>query len=257
MKIFFVTGTSRGIGAALGHALLGSDHVVHAFSRGDNPGLRQTAADKGFALHYHQIDLSDLAAVEALFGDLFDQLNPATTDQICVIHNAGLLEPVRAIGKGSLVADQERLMQVNVLAPMAINEQLLARVQDWPISRQVLHISSGAGKRATHAWSAYCSSKAALDMYAQCLAGEQATESHPVQTMALAPGVVETEMQETLRSKSAEEFHLVERFHRIKEEGTFFTPEFVASHILEVLKDPNFGEPVIQDLRDIVGRNQQ
>ena len=257
MKLFFITGTSRGIGEALAQTLLSPGHLIHCFSRSGNPGLQTAARIAGCTLYDHRIDLSDIAAVEALFKNLFAALSPEAVSEISLIHNAALLEPVLAVGKGSTAAQIERLYRLNVVAPMLINELLLQRTQSWPLTRRILLISSGAAKRATHAWAAYCSSKAAIDMYAACLALEQSAEPHPVAVLALAPGVVETAMQETLRSKSIETFPLLPRFLQIRKEGKAFSPAFVAQHIAALLAQPVFPGPVVQDLRDIVGMDQK
>lgn len=256
MKIFFITGTSRGIGEALAHALLAPDHLIHCFSRGENPSLVAAAKAAGCTLVYHPADLSDLAATEVLFTQLFDALDPAV-EEIHLVHNAALLEPVLAVGKGGSPEAIAQLYRLNVVVPMLINELLLQRVQTWPIPKRILLISSGAAKRATHAWAAYCSSKAAIDMYARCLALEQSTEVHPADVLALAPGVVETAMQEILRTKSEEEFPMVGRFLKIKEEGKAFSPEFVGRHIAEIVTGGPFEGEVVQDLRDRVGQDQK
>ena len=256
MKLFFITGTSRGIGEALAHVLLAPDHEIHCFSRSGNPALEAAARTAGGTLYDHRIDLSDIPAAEALFTTLFDALDPAV-DEISLVHNAALLEPVKAVGKGSTAEEIDKLYQLNVVAPMLINELFLQRVQAWQMPRRILLISSGASKRATHAWAAYCSSKSAIDMYAQCLALEQSAAQHPATVLALAPGVVETAMQETLRSKSAEEFPLLHRFLQIRDEGKAFSPQFVAVQLAALLAKPKFEGPVVQDLRDIVGVDQK
>ena len=54
---------------------------------------------------------------------------------------------------------------------------------------------------------------------------------------AVAPGVVDTEMQALIRSCSAEQFPAVERFVEMKSAESFNTPEFVARHLLAIAFD--------------------
>ena len=53
--------------------------------------------------------------------------------------------------------------------------------------RQVLNISSGAGRKPVSGWAVYGSSKAALDFYTQTLK----LENPELAVRSLAPGVVE------------------------------------------------------------------
>jgi NAD(P)-dependent dehydrogenase (short-subunit alcohol dehydrogenase family) len=62
----------------------------------------------------------------------------------------------------------------------------------------VINVSSGAAHRPLQGWSAYCSAKAGLAMLTAALALE--TAQLGVRVFGLAPGVVDTEMQVTIRA---------------------------------------------------------
>ena len=55
---------------------------------------------------------------------------------------------------------------------------------------------------------------------------------------AVAPGVIDTDMQEIIRNKTPADFPEVAKFLELKASGSFNRPEFVARHILELAFDP-------------------
>jgi NAD(P)-dependent dehydrogenase (short-subunit alcohol dehydrogenase family) len=61
----------------------------------------------------------------------------------------------------------------------------------------VIFVSSGAATNAYSGWSAYSASKAAINSIAQSLALEEPT----ITSLAIRPGVVDTEMQNDIRMK--------------------------------------------------------
>jgi NAD(P)-dependent dehydrogenase (short-subunit alcohol dehydrogenase family) len=65
-------------------------------------------------------------------------------------------------------------------------------------SGTVINITSGAAHRALEGWSAYCCAKAGLAMLTSALALENAPSG--VRVFGLAPGVVDTDMQVTIRA---------------------------------------------------------
>ena len=56
---------------------------------------------------------------------------------------------------------------------------------------------------------------------------------------AVAPGVIDTAMQETIRSKSPAEFPEVAKFNELKRSDSFNTTPFVAQHLLSIAFDPD------------------
>ena len=81
-------------------------------------------------------------------------------------------------------------------------------------------------------WAAYCASKAAVDQLSRVLAAEEA--GHGLRVVALAPGVVDTDMQSAIRATDAYRFPSVERFHALKADEAFNSPAWVADRILEL-----------------------
>ncbi len=57
---------------------------------------------------------------------------------------------------------------------------------------------------------------------------------------SVAPGIVDTAMQELIRSSTPERFPQIERFREFKRKDAFNSPEFVAEHLLRVAFDPDY-----------------
>ncbi|RMG75998.1 MAG: SDR family NAD(P)-dependent oxidoreductase, partial [Bacteroidetes bacterium] len=220
MHYFLITGTSSGIGEALAHALLGPGHTLICLSRRDNPTLRAEARELGVPLYYLRYDLAELGQLDRIVQEMVDRIDPARAASVTLIQNAGVLAPVGLTGQE--YPDLEataRNLNVNLLAPMHVAAALAAHMQNWPLPKRILNISTGAARRPVPGWAAYCSSKAGLDMHSQCLAAEQAGQAHPVRVVSLAPGVVDTEMQAFIRMQEAERFPGVQRFLDLKAQG--------------------------------------
>ena len=143
---YFITGTSRGIGAALAEALLDGDKVLHCYSRNGNPQLQAIANQTEAELHYHELDLADTQATAQHFEGLFNDIELKRTASLTLIHNAGLLLPMGKIGHKPELQALEKGMVVNLIAPMLVTELFVARFQDWELDKKVLNISTGAAR---------------------------------------------------------------------------------------------------------------
>ena len=79
----------------------------------------------------------------------------------------------------------EQTIQVNLLGVQDLTRSLDSIIGGENHTR-ITTISSGAAQRSLHGWSAYCVSKAGLDMWTKCMAEEGENgifllwQSHPV-----------------------------------------------------------------------------
>ncbi|ABM60804.1 SDR family NAD(P)-dependent oxidoreductase [Halorhodospira halophila] len=146
-----------------------------------------------------------------------------------VIHNAGLLDPVGPLKDVDLDA-WRKAMAVNVEAPVFLSQGLLPLME--PGSR-ILHISSGAAHKPSMGWGAYCTSKAALFMVYQIYREELWREG--ILVGSVRPGVVDTPMQDHIRTQTPERFPAVDRFIKLKQNGQLHSPEDAADFILWAL----------------------
>ncbi len=211
-----ITGHSRGLGAALAQACLADGHSVYGLARG---ALPQSSA----ALHQAHADFSAPEGVTAVLDGL---VPPAERLDLAIL-NAGVLGPFDALTQIPLDA-LRGVMDVNLWANKVVLDWLAAR---RPAPGQVVTLSSGAAVRGNFGWGAYALSKAALNMLTQLYAHEM-PDSHLV---ALAPGLVDTAMQDALRAQSAAKFPSLQRLHEAQGTPAMPTPEVAARRLLDLL----------------------
>ena len=177
-----ITGVSSGLGHGLAKVYLERGALVYGCSRREPPELIAQG------LRYASVDLANTKAGVDAFAQL---IQPASYFDI-VILNAGKLGKIRDMADTPL-DDLRETMEVNVWA----NKWLLDRLfSESRRIEQVVAISSGASQSGSRGWNGYSISKAALNMLIKLYAGER-PQTH---FTALAPGLVDTAMQDYLTS---------------------------------------------------------
>ena len=191
---------------------------------------------------------SDLDATARLIDEILAAL-PRDASRWVLVNNAGMVDPVarnQALDAATLAAS----VAVNLTAPMLITSHFLAATAGLAADRRVLHISSGAGRNPMAGWSVYCAVKAGLDMHARTVKLDNAQEAHPVRIASIAPGVIDTQMQATIRASDPAAFPQIERFHALKEQGQLATADDTAARLLNYLEREDFGAREIDDIRN-------
>lgn len=240
MDQFFITGTSQGLGKALVEEALKRGAYVHGVSR-------SKPFEKEGYKHY-SYDLSDTQGLEALAKSLF-QIDESA-ERLILINNAGTLGDVAYAGEWQ--ADTlARTYAINLTAPVILMNSFLEKFNSSSKEKLIINISSGAAKNPYDGWSAYCSGKAGLEMYTRVLSLEAEKKGGSnVKAWSVAPGVVDTGMQDQLRRSDKENFSNLDRFLQLKEEGKLTPPSVAAGKIFSILDTPeNFPDPV-QDIRN-------
>ena len=120
-------------------------------------------------------------------------------------------------------------VNVNLIGVQDITQSLYSLVGGENHTR-IVTISSGAAKRPLHGWSSYCVSKAGLDMWTRCLAEEG--NSQNISALAIAPGIVDTEMQKEIRNADKSSFPLLQNFIDYHKNGELTNPDDVAQKLL-------------------------
>jgi NAD(P)-dependent dehydrogenase (short-subunit alcohol dehydrogenase family) len=92
-----------------------------------------------------------------------------------------------------------------------------------------MHISSGAAHKSIAGWGAYCVSKAALYRMWACLKEE--LQAHQIDIASVRPGVVDTEMQNTIRQATHPAFVQRPYFENLKATNQLISAEEVAHYI--------------------------
>ncbi len=214
-----VTGASRGLGRAIAIALaqMGADVTINARTEAALFDVKQEIETLGRRAEILAGDVSEADVAERLVAAAmlaFGRLD-------AVVNNAAVLQPVARIAESDPFAWRQNL-QINLFAPYLITQAALPHLRRAPQGR-IINVSSGAAVRATVGWSAYCVSKAGLNMFTNVLAQEE----QRIVALAVRPGVVDTSMQNTLRQlgKNAMEPEAYQRFIAYYQQGQLLPPE--------------------------------
>jgi 3-oxoacyl-[acyl-carrier protein] reductase len=191
-KVALVTGASRGIGRATAEMLARQGaHVVVTDVVSDDDGRAAIDAIKaaGGKAEYAKLDVTDSAAVDAVFSDVAKRLGRLDI----LIANAGISLDGLLIRMRD--EDFDRTLAINLKGAV-----LCARAAIRPMMRtkagRIIFIASVVGEMGNGGQTAYSASKAALLGVAKSLAKEYASRSITVN--AIAPGFIETAMTAAL-----------------------------------------------------------
>lgn len=232
MNLIYITGSSSGLGKALAELLLeDNNNQLVGIAR------RETIQHERYT-HY-ALDLKDV-----INENIFQKL-PANCKKVVLINNAGDIGPITRIGSNSYkeVVDN---YTINVTAPSFLCNQFVQAYQNDELQKIIINVSSGAGKKPIEAWSTYCASKAALDMFTLVLQ----TEHPEFKVFAVAPGIVDTPMQDAIRSADEQHFPHLDRFQSYKADGDLLSARKVALKYLKIIQEPQNFQEVIFSVRD-------
>jgi len=244
-----LTGASRGLGLAMAEQLIDAGHDLVCISRKHNDALGLRATRAGCRCEQWAQDLSHAEAATLRLESWLAEHSPDAFESATLINNAGMLAriaPLAAIPAADLAA----AMRVDLEAPMLLTSAFLRGTQHWTARRKVLSISSGLGRRPMASQAPYCAAKAGIDHFTRCVALEQADQPNGAKVCALAPGVIDTDMQVALRSADASQFPDLGHFIGMKDRGALASPAQAAARVLAFLARPDFGATAVADVRD-------
>lgn len=221
-----ITGASRGLGAGLARVFHGEGMNLAVCARGE-PALAE--GDRALA---EQVDVTDSSAVSAFAARAAERFGPIDL----WINNAGVLAPIAMLRDAD--PDEVRAhLDVNVMGVFFGTRAFVRHLRAAGRGGVLINISSGAARQGIPGWSAYCASKAAVDYVTEAVAEEEAGAG--LRAHAVAPGVIDTAMQELIRRQTEESFPHVERFRDMKRAEAFSTPEHVARELLRLSFGPS------------------
>lgn len=181
-----VSGAASGIGKSLVHALVQSSKQVLALDK-DTHALKELARDyPKDKLSLRAVDLCDLES-------LGQQLAPFLRGQAPI---DGLAQCAGVWLGGTTLETQREQWQHLLDNNLMSTRNICSLVAPTLIQQQrgaIAIVSSNAARMPRLDMSAYCVSKAALTMYAKCLALELAP--HQVRCNIVSPGATQTPMQ--------------------------------------------------------------
>jgi NAD(P)-dependent dehydrogenase (short-subunit alcohol dehydrogenase family) len=188
-KVAFVTGASRGIGAAIAVRLAEAGADLALTAR-DRDGLARTEAaikPLGVDCWTHGADLASHAQVRSVAGAALRRYGRVDI----LVNNAGITFPQRILDIG--LKEWRATLDVNLLAPMLL-AQAFAPGMIERRSGKIINISSQAGIGALDEHAAYSASKAGLHLLTKTMAVEFGP--HNIQANCIAPTIILTDMAE-------------------------------------------------------------
>lgn len=216
--VIIVTGASRGIGAATACwlATQGARVVLVARSEEALQAVAERVQRLGGEALVESADVSDANAcanVVDLAVRTFGRLD-------AVVNNAGILQPIARIAEADQVQWKYNI-EVNLLGVFYMCQWAIPHLRET--EGRIVNVSTGAAISPIEGWSAYCAAKAAALHFTRVLALEEPA----ITSVALRPGVVDTEMQAIIREEGQKamppERHAY--FKQLKESGRLAPPE--------------------------------
>jgi NAD(P)-dependent dehydrogenase (short-subunit alcohol dehydrogenase family)/pimeloyl-ACP methyl ester carboxylesterase len=188
-----ITGAGSGIGRATARefARLGAEVVI---SDVDEVSVRQTAKDiaaQGGIAHTYTLDVSDAQAVNAF------------ADEVCaehgvpdiVVNNAGVGQAGRFL---DTPAEQwDRVLDINLGGVVNCCRAFAQRLVERGSGGHIVNIASAAAFAPLQSLNAYCTSKAAVYMFSDCLRAE--LDAAGIGLTTVCPGPVHTNIVSTAR----------------------------------------------------------
>ncbi|RSK35526.1 SDR family NAD(P)-dependent oxidoreductase [Hymenobacter metallilatus] len=228
MHYYIITGASRGLGKALAEVLLEQPET-------NVIGVSRHATIEHPRYHHQPLDLSDMLAVQSNLHKVFPRFADAAS--ITLINNAGVLGEIGYVGEQQN-EQYEFVFDVNLIAPAMLMNTFLSTYSSLAVPRTILNISSGAAQRAVDGWAAYSASKAALDALSRTVQKEQDLRGSGIRIRSLAPGILDTAMQQHIRTADTQSFSEASTFADYHAQGQLVEPRVAAAIIVAWLQRP-------------------
>lgn len=188
-----VTGAGSGIGreTALLFARAGAELVISDI---DEASVKETAVqigERGGVAHPYVLDVSDAEAVERF------------ADEVCAVHGVpDIVVNNAGIGQAGAFLDTapeqwERVLEVNLGGVVNGCRAFAQRLVERGTGGHIVNVASMAGYQPVGAMNAYCTSKAAVYMFSDCLRAE--LDSAGIGLTTICPGIVDTNIVRTTR----------------------------------------------------------
>lgn len=182
-RTIIVTGAAGGIGSAIVSLLADSGDQIIGI---DLPGRVCAKASTLIPLDFNEFCKSDQYRQEAI-TNIKNILKP-TCKKLVLVNNAA--EQILAPAENLTSRDWDAVLTVNTLAPFLLSQGLLSILEDT--SGHILNIASIHSKLTKPGFTAYATSKAALEGLTKSLAVEWGARG--IQINAISPAAIATPM---------------------------------------------------------------
>jgi len=191
-----VTGAAQGIGRAIGEALLGEGgDVCFADLDGDKAGEvaatnERRASENGGKVTHATVDVSEREQVHAMIAHVVETFGKLDVK----FNNAGVNKPMHFLEVTE--ENWDFIMRVNALGVLIGTQEAAKQMIDQGTGGKIINTASIAGRQGFDNVVPYCASKFAVVSLTQSAARDLA--KHDITVTGFAPGVVHTELWDTL-----------------------------------------------------------
>ncbi|MGR3766545.1 (S)-benzoin forming benzil reductase [Rossellomorea sp. NS-SX7] len=251
MDYAIVTGATRGLGESIAKLFTRKGIRLINVSRSDNDTLKKICDEEGVPYEYVGCDLSNPGETENVMKRIGSSVFNSGANRIYLVQNAGVVTPISPSGQ---VENTElaKSVNVNLVSPMIITNEMLKASEGSESQLIMVNVSSGAGSRPVYGWSTYCSTKAGINMLTETVSLELSNKGSRHKVIAFSPGVMDTDMQGTIRSSSEEAFADVENFKRYKEQGMLRDTDTVAGVLVELVTEADVESGKLYHVNDLL-----
>lgn len=249
-----VTGAGSGIGraTALAFAADGAEVVVSDI---DEAGVQQTAAqitERGGVAHPYLLDVADAEAVERFA----EQVSAEHGVPDVVVNNAGI--GVAGAFLDTPAEQFDRVLDVNLGGVVNGCRSFARRLVDRGTGGHIVNVASMAAYAPLSSLSAYCTSKAAVYMFSDCLRAE--LDAAGVGLTTICPGLVNTNIVSATGFHAADGRDAVVPARRAQLERMFdmrsYGPEKVAAAIVAAVRANKAVRPVTPEAYLLYGTSR-
>jgi NAD(P)-dependent dehydrogenase (short-subunit alcohol dehydrogenase family) len=236
-SLSIITGGTGGLGKALSNFILENEGSVLFVGRDFE---KISSYENGLKAEFHsafykiQADVSvenDLNSIGSSIKSIIS--SNFNIDEINLFNNASSIDPISLMEDVSFDQISNALI-LNVSSAYTLSSLLLNIKNSTNISfLNIINISSGVSINPVKGWSAYCISKAGLNMISKCLSIE--CEDN-VFSLSINPGAIDTGMQERIRSADNIKIPATKKFESMYNEGKLQNPKDVADKLFRVLE---------------------
>ncbi|MEV3904819.1 SDR family oxidoreductase [Mycobacterium sp. NPDC050551] len=246
-----VTGAGSGIGreTALAFAAEGAEVVVSDIDAASAKDTAARVAALGGVAHAYVLDVADAAAVERFA----EEVTAAHGVPDIVVNNAGIGQAGRFLDTPA--EEWERVLDVNLGGVVNCCRAFAPRLVDRGAGGHIVNVSSMAAYAPLQSLNAYCTSKAAVYMFSDCLRAELAEAGVGLTT--IFPGVIDTNIVHTTRFAAPQDKTTQVAGRRAQLERAFqlrrYGPDKVAKAIVSAVRKDRALRPVAPEAHLLYG----
>jgi benzil reductase ((S)-benzoin forming) len=252
-SLSIVTGATGGLGMAISDSILNKEGKLLFIARDlqkINSYVDIVEESKRPFLFNIQSDLSkeeDLQKTEILIKEIIE--NNDDIEEVFLFNNASIIDPISLI-KDVNFKDISNALVLNIATAYTLSSALIRIKQNNPsLKIHIINISSGVSINAVKGWSAYCISKAGLNMLSKCIAIEN--ESDDIFSLSINPGAIDTGMQEKIRNADSLSIPTTKKFEAMYNEGKLQKPNDVADKLFRILESLDYSNGDFIDFNKI------